>query len=255
MALPGAGKRLKPPKGKGVKVRDVMGDIASSPVWTSNPDDPPLLTVGKYAGYGAAVGFAYGGPIGGAIGGVVGFFGGLFSAKAREEKRLREMRQRVEQYAVEKQDLDTRFVEGRKRQLQEAGRGLRGDINQWETYLHQSIGQEIARIATPERILSFGQTGRAGKITSSQFDEVLLAQSKVITEKTGRTISAKNKALAEIEELQADIEGADTDVTRQYGHERWAVKNLDKEVGHSEAYKIAKDESRLKRIERSLERV
>ena len=253
MALPGAGKRLKPPKGKGVKFRDMAGDIASMPIFESNPNDPALLSIGKTTGTYALSGFAFGGPIGGVIGGAVGFISSIFNLNAREEAELARMRAYVEKYARAKQQQDTRLVEARISQLGQTGRAVRSDVNRISTYLHQSLGAELNAIKRPTRVTSFSQTGRLGAIQSSQFDKVLLAQSRVISDKTTATLAGRRRALEDIEEWKEDIEGADRDVVRQYGHERWAYKNLDKEVKHSKAYEIAKDEDRTTRLRRQLE--
>ena len=253
MALPGAGKRLKPPKGKGVKWRDVAGQVASSPALQPNQDDPALVSIGKTTVAYSATGMAFAGPIGAGVGAVVGFFAGIFGASAREKAELAKMRERVRQYAESKQKIDTQFVEARISQLGHAGRAVRSDVNQIEQYLHQSLGQELNQIVRPKRVTSFSQTGRIGKIQSSQFDKVLLAQSKVISDKTSQTLAGRRRTLEEIEDWKEDIENADTEVTRQYGHERWASQNLDKEVGHSEAYKIAEDKERSKELRRRLE--
>ena len=253
MALPGAGKRLKPPKGKGVKWRDISAQSSEILLSQYNPDNPSgvnMLT--QTTGY-AAAGFAFGGPIGGVIGGVVGGVFSLFSASAREKEELRKKREYLYQYGEAKQRVDTQFVEGRTQQLSRLGTGVRADVRQIEKYLHQSLGAEISSVQRPVRTLSFSQTGRMGKIQSSQYEKLLLAQSKIVSDKTTATLSGRKKALRNIEEWREEIEGADTEVKAAWRTEEWGVKNLDKAYKSSEAYDIAKDKGRTERIRRQLE--
>ena len=257
MALPGAGKRLKPPAGKGVKFRDGAAQVAN--VLSKFPvsqDDPAGVTILTQTGSYAAIGASFAGPVGGIIGAGIGFFTSIFTTAARRKRMMLEKRNRIRQFKEQKKDLDTRFVEGRLSQLQQAGRSVRSSKQKWETYLHQSIGEELARAKAPQRPLSFSQTGRIAKIKSAQYDKLLLSQSVVIAGKASDRVRTQKKTLEEIERFKDDIEDSSRDLQNDGTYfDDINSSNIDQVFGHSSAYKIAKDSDRVKRLEKRLERI
>ena len=255
MALPGAGKRLKPPKGKGQKFRDTSAQVFS--VLSSMPssqDDPAGVTMLQDVGIFAAAGASFAGPVGGFIGAGIGLFKSIFTIGARRKAQRQRKRNAITKHREQKQLLDTRFVEGRLSQLQTAGRSVRSSKNQWETYLHQSLGEELKRAKAPPRPLSFSQTGRIAKISSAQYSKILLAQSTVIAGKASDKIRSQAQTLEEIEKLKDDINRASKDIEEtNLRFDDIDSSNIDKAYKHSKAYNIAKDKGRIRKIEQRLE--
>ena len=257
MPLPGAGKRLKPPKGKGIKFRDKAAQVAkvTSQLAMNNPGDPAGIGLVVDTTHYAAMGATFAGPVGGIIGAGIGFFKGIFSWAARAKAKRIAKQNRIRQAKEAKQLLDTKAIEGRVAQLETAGRSLESSQHEWETYLHQSLAQELARSKAPPRHLSFSQTGRTSKIQSAQYEKILLAQSTIIADKASERVLNQEKALEEINKYKEEIEGASRDVEANpnLAFNDIDSSNIDQVWGHSSAYRIAQDKSRVKKIEKRLD--
>ena len=226
--------KAKQPSNYGTRFKDISGQIANLPVFRENPQDPAGIAVSKgIIGYGA-MGGGFGGPIGAVVGGAYGLVSSLFGISARNEARRRAEQERRRQFMERKRRLEEDFVERRKQQLSDIDRGLRRQVVDQTRYLHQGLSEQVAKIQSPQRALTFQQTGRIEQMQSATQDRLLAAEAGRVVFQTQEAIRLRGLVMGDIDNWQERIEDEGYEVAKDdKGQEIYKIKEGLKRIDHA----------------------
>ena len=198
--------KAKQPSNYGTRFKDITGQIANLPVFRENPQDPAGVAISKgIIGYGA-MGGSLGGPVGAIIGGAYGLVSSIFGISARAKAERRAEQERRRQYMERKRQHEETFVERRKQQLSGLEQGLQRQVVEMNRYLHQGLGEQISKMQSPQRALSFHQTGEIGKMQSATWDKLISSEAARIAFKTQDKINIRELVMGDIDNWQERIE-------------------------------------------------
>ena len=196
----------KKPSNMGVRFKDISAQIGSLPVFRENPSDPAGVSLFKgIAAYGA-MGGGIGGPVGAVIGGAAGLVLSIFGIgnKKEAERRARQERRRI--FEENKRRYEESFVESRRKQLSGIKQGLKKEVRDMTSYLHQGLGTQVSRMQSPQRALSFQQTGLLGKMKSATWNNLIASEAQRIAFRTEDAIRLRDQVVGDIDNWQERIE-------------------------------------------------
>ena len=226
--------KAKQPSNYGTRFKDISGQIANLPVFRENPQDPAGIAVSKgIIGYGA-MGGGLGGPIGAVIGGAYGLVSSIFGISARNKAERRAEQERRRQYMERKRQQEETFVERRKDQLSGLERGLRRQVVEQTRYLHEGLSEQISKIQSPQRALTFQQTGRIEQMQSATQDKLISSEAGRIAFKTQEAIRLRGLVMGDIDNWQERIEDEGYEVAKDdKGQEIYKIKEGLKRIDYA----------------------
>ena len=217
--------KAKQPSNYGTRFKDISGQIANAPFLRENPQDPSAIAISKgIIGYGA-MGGGIAGPVGAIVGGAYGLVSSIFGLDARNKAERRAEQERYRQYMERKRQQEEVFVERRKEQLSGIERGLRKQVVDMTRYLHQGLSEQISNIQSPQRALTFQQTGRIEQMQSATWNKLMASEAGRIAFTTKESIRLRELVMGDIDNWQERIEDEGYEVAKDdKGREVYKLK-------------------------------